>query len=498
MRFPIETCISGWSMLNRQAVVIPDINVDDRIPKAAYRPTFVKSLVMVPIRSLDPVGAIGNYWATHHEATPEEVRTLQALADATALAMENMRVYSELEQRVRERTKELEAAREAIQQALDSASRAHRAKSRFLAMASHDLRQPLQSLALLNGSLRRLVNDPRAQTALAQQELAVNTASRLVNALLDISKLESGAIKPEISDFPITDLFEELRQEFTNVAADKGLTFVVEPCAEFIHSDPSLVEQVLRNLVSNAIKYTRTGFVRLRCVRGSMNVRVEVLDSGIGIAPEQLPHIFDDFYQVGVPSSQSRDGYGLGLGIVSRLVKLLGLKLDARSEPGKGSEFSLELPISTVLRAHARIHETAAATARAGTRAPCRRVLLVEDDKGVREATGLLLKSSGYEVVTAASPAEAFQKAEENGTVDLLVTDYHLDCAQTGLDVIAGLRGRLGQSLKVILLSGDTSPQIKHLTVDDNMRFASKPVRAEQLLQLMTELTGAAQDVRYA
>ena len=173
MRFRLETCISGWSMIHRQAAVVPDIYADSRIPVEAYRPTFVKSLVMVPIRSLDPIGAIGNYWATYHEASEEEIRVLQALADATAVAMENVRVYAELEQRVRERTSELDAAREAAQRALEIAERANSAKSRCLATASHDLRQPLRSLSLLNGSLRRMIRDPAAAQALAQQELAI-------------------------------------------------------------------------------------------------------------------------------------------------------------------------------------------------------------------------------------------------------------------------------------------------------------------------------------
>ena len=196
MRFSLRDCVSGWSMAHRQAAVISDVYADARIPVEAYRPTFVKSLVMVPIRSSDPIGAIGNYWASHHEATEGEVQALQALADATALAMENVRAYGQLEQRVNERTRELELAREQAQQARESAERAHRAKSRVLAAASHDLRQPLQSLALLSGTLRRMITDPGALEALAQQELAVSAASQLVNAILDITKLDSGAIRP--------------------------------------------------------------------------------------------------------------------------------------------------------------------------------------------------------------------------------------------------------------------------------------------------------------
>ena len=232
---------------------------------------------------------------------------------------------------------ELVAAREV-------ADRANLAKSRFLATASHDLRQPLQTLSLLNGMLRRLAIDRDIAEALGRQEQAIAAMSRLLNALLDISKLESGAIKPEPTDFVVAKLFEELRSEFAQLASNKGLELQVEPCADCVHSDPSLIEQILRNLVANAIKYTREGWVRLRCLHETGVVRIEVLDSGVGIAPDQLPFIYDEFYQVGVPTNTVREGYGLGLSIVQRLVKLLGINLSVRSEPGKGSVFALDLP----------------------------------------------------------------------------------------------------------------------------------------------------------
>ncbi len=489
-RFPVQTCISGWSMLNRRAAVIPDIYTDARIPIETYRPTFVKSLVIVPIRSIEPIGAIGSYWATPHEATQEEVRTLQALADATALALENVRNYAQLEQRVQERTRKLEAAREAAQQARESAERAQRAKSGFLAAASHDLRQPLQSLALLTGTLRRMVTRPEALEVLEQQELAVRTASQLVNAILDLTKLDSGAITPEVSDFEAAGLFGELGREFTVLAADKGLELRVDCGGGTIRSDPALVAQILRNLVSNAIKYTRAGSVTLLSLRHGAGTRMEVRDTGIGISREHLPHIFDEFYQVGAGARAQRSGYGLGLSIVTRLVDLLRLKLDVSSEPGQGSVFSLEFPAGPALLTRPQGPE-APARPNGGRPAERRRVLLVEDDRSVREATRLLLSAEGHEVMTAASPAEALRHAEASGAPDLVITDYHLNAAATGLDVIAQLRGKLGRELKVILLSGDTSPSITGLVLDEHMRLACKPVNADHLLQLISELTSA-------
>lgn len=224
---------------------------------------------------------------------------------------------------------ELKAARE-------TADRANQAKSRFLATASHDLRQPLQTLALLNGALCRMVTEGEPAEALAQQEQAISAMSRLLNALLDISKLESGAIKPEVTDFTVAAIFAELRNEFAGLAAHKGLRLDIEACADCVHSDPSLIEQVLRNLISNAIKYTQRGLVQLRCLHDQAFIRVEVLDTGIGMPASALAHIYDEFYQVGVPVNATRDGYGLGLSIVSRIVNLLGHKLEVRSELGEG------------------------------------------------------------------------------------------------------------------------------------------------------------------
>ena len=238
-----------------------------------------------------------------------------------------------------------EVSRRAADAARESADRANQAKSRFLATASHDLRQPLQALSLLSGALRRTVVDPDARQAVAQQEQAVGAMSRLLNTLLDISKLESGAIKPDPTDFAVSSLFEDMRLEFAGIASSKGLALRIAQCEECAHSDRALVEQILKNLLSNAIKYTPAGWVSLRCshpLAGS--VRIEVHDTGVGIAADQLRLIYDEFYQVGVSTNSARDGYGLGLSIVQRLVSLLGAGLDVASEPGKGSTFTFTIP----------------------------------------------------------------------------------------------------------------------------------------------------------
>ncbi|HVS78141.1 MAG TPA: PAS domain S-box protein [Steroidobacteraceae bacterium] len=384
---------------------------------------------------------------------------------------------------------ELIAARGEAEKAREAADYANRAKSRFLATASHDLRQPLQTLALLNGTLRRTVTDAQAAEALSQQEQSITAMSRLLNALLDISKLESGAVKPEPADFAVATVFEELRREFAGIAAGKGLRLEVEPSSVCVHSDRSLLEQVLRNLVSNAIKYTRRGRVALRCLLTADSlVSIQVLDTGIGIAADQLGSICDEFYQVEVAASSSRDGYGLGLSIVKRITELLDLRLEVRSELGRGSSFTVLLPPAQAPLAAARVgsHGERARSACADRRG-IPHVLLVEDDSAVREATRMLLAIEGYRVTAVASLGEAAEAARSG--VDLLVTDYHLGHGQTGVQVIAEVRQAAGAGLGAVLITGDTSMAIRELPRDPHLRIASKPVNAEELLTLLRELT---------
>ena len=376
-----------------------------------------------------------------------------------------------------------------LREAHAAADRATQAKSRFLATASHDLRQPLQSLGLLNGALHRLLTNADALEALAQQDLAIAAMSRLLNALLDISKLESGAIRAEITDFKIASLLEELRNEFAGLASSKGLDFQVQTSGDCACSDPSLVGQALRNLISNAIKYTHKGFVHVRSRRENNRVRVEVVDSGVGIAADHLEHIYEEFYQIGVGANASRDGYGLGLSIVQRVARLLDLGIDVVSELGRGSSFALVLPASTASTAPAvQLKPEPSATAEPTLQ---RHILLVEDDPSVRNATRMFLKVAGYRVTTAGSLTEAEERANETGDFDLVVSDYHLADGETGLQVIAWLRQLLGVHLKAILVTGDTSSAIRDLQRDENLRLASKPIDSDELVGLINTLLPA-------
>ncbi len=385
-----------------------------------------------------------------------------------------------------QRNVELAHATELARAAQVEARQAERAKGRFLATASHDLRQPLQAVSLLNGALRRTARDPDVADALRQQQEAIGAMSRLLNTLLDISKLESGAIKPEPADFSVPAALDALAREFRSVAASKGLALHVEACEAWAHSDPSLVEQILRNLVSNGVKYTQEGWVRLRATVDPPWINIEIIDTGVGIAQEQIGLLGEEFYQVGVPSNSTREGYGLGLSIVRRLARLLELELGVRSQVGRGSTFSLRLRQGSRPAAAAQAQSSppplrceAAGTAR---------ILLVEDDPEVRIATRMLLKAEGYAVTAAASSLEALQKAHEDRSFALVVTDYHLGPGETGVQVIVRLREILNARLKAVLITGDTSSAIKDLEPDPDLRVVSKPVQAEVFLGLVREL----------
>jgi PAS domain S-box-containing protein len=381
----------------------------------------------------------------------------------------------------RRRTRlELVAAREV-------ADLANQAKSRFLATASHDLRQSLQTLALLNGALRRMVEDPHAAEALGHQEQAISAMSRLLNALLDISKLESGAIRPDPTDFAIATLFEELRRDFSGLATNKGLELRVMASGDYAHSDRALVGQILRNLLANAIKYTTRGSVELRCTGGGPQaVHVAIQDTGIGIPADQIAHIYEEFYQVGVTTNRTREGYGLGLSIVRRLVALLELKIAVDSRPGQGTTFTLELPRGTAV-SDVRSTPTPAGAQRTPAVAPL--VLLVDDDAGVRGATAMLLRVEGFRVLPAASLTEAIAHARVHTDLTLLVTDYHLQDGETGTQVIEAVRELRGHELQAVLITGDTSSTVRELHADSRVHLVNKPVNSEQLLDLLRALT---------
>lgn len=366
------------------------------------------------------------------------------------------------------------SAQKELRRQLEEASRA---KSRFLAAASHDLRQPIQALTILNSVARKSATDVMHQSIIQKQQKSLDSMASLLNALLDISKLEAGIVKPDITDCEVQNIFDDLRAGFEVQAQDKGLQLIIEPCGDIARSDSRLLKQILENFMSNAIRYTQEGFVRLRCRHRNPLIELEVADTGLGIAPDEIGHIFEEFRQAEAGTARP-EGLGLGLSIVKRTAELLGCDLKVESKPGEGSAFSVIVPQGS--RGEARREDT-------GRAVPLQRVtgniLLVDDEPAVLDATALLLELEGFTVLTATCVTEALQCAASR-TPDLLITDYHLRSGETGADVIRSVRERVGAPLPVVLISGDTSDAI---VLQDlaGTSFLTKPVDTDELMRLI-------------
>ena len=351
---------------------------------------------------------------------------------------------------------------------------ANRAKSRFLAAASHDLRQPIQALNLLNSVAKRASTEQARQTIIEKQQRSLNSMAQLLNALLDISKLEAGIVKADISDCAVHEIFEDLRAEFQEQAEHKGLELVIDECSDFARSDRRLLTQILENLLSNAIRYTQEGLVRLRCLHEELIIRIQVLDTGLGISPNDLDHIFKEFHQAESGASRP-EGLGLGLSIVKRTAELLGCELEVRSRLGEGSIFSVIVPRGSETGVPARDEGHRSVPAAEGG---C--ILIVDDEPAVVDATGMLLSVEGFDVLTAACEDEALECVRRQ-TPDLLITDYHLRGGATGVEVLRSVRKTVRPDLPAIFVSGDTSDRLR-LTDLKGTSFLSKPVDADELL----------------
>jgi PAS domain S-box-containing protein len=349
---------------------------------------------------------------------------------------------------------------------------ANRAKSRLLAAASHDLRQPVQTLNLLNrAAIRHAGSNGTLRNVLERQQLALDTMAALLTSVLDISKLDSGAVKPEIMACPLAAVFDRLRSDYEPQATDKGLELRVEPTAEGGLTDPELLRRLLGNLIANAIRYTLHGGIDVTCRRRGEQLEIVVRDTGIGIPADQTERIFEEFYQVD-HGTQRPEGLGLGLSIVRRLALLLNASIRVDSESGVGTAFTVTLP-----RAELPQSDTLARVAARGPNSG--RVLVIDDEPAVAEATGMLLELEGFEVRVASCEREAFEHAAA-ATPDVIISDYHLRGGETGLGVVNAIRGRVSAEIPVIFVTGDTG----HLEKDRvaNARFLSKPVRAEELV----------------
>ncbi|MGA3403633.1 MAG: chemotaxis protein CheB, partial [Acetobacteraceae bacterium] len=364
------------------------------------------------------------------------------------------------------------------------------AKSRFLAAASHDLRQPLQTLALLQGLLAKLVEGERAQKLVVRLDETLSAMSGMLNTLLDINQIEAGIVQADMASFPINDLLSRMHDEFTYHANANRLALRVVPCSLSVHSDPRLLEQMIRNLLSNALKYTKRGKVLLGCRRHEGMLSIEVWDTGIGIRNEELQEIFEEFHQVDNAARERSRGLGLGLSIVQRLGNLLGHRIRVRSQPGKGSVFAVDVMLPSGDTAPQTVPDWQRAGA--GPLAEVRHsgtVLAVEDDPEVRDLLEMFLKGEGYRAITAPDGVAALELVTR-GTIrpDLILADYNLPKGMDGLQLAARLRETLHCQTPVIILTGDISTgTLRHIALQDCVQL-NKPMKLKELTQAIQRL----------
>lgn len=374
------------------------------------------------------------------------------------------------------RLREAETAR-------DAALRADADKSRFLAIASHDLRQPVHALGLFAATLhKRLHASP--EEALARNLMrSVDGLERSFNAMLDISRLDGDAVTPRPQTFPLRDIFRRLHMQYAGQAELAGLALRFSPGGKSVTSDPQLLERIVGNLVHNAIRYTTHGGIAVVARSTRTHINIEVWDTGPGIAAGDLRRIFEEFFQVGRGERDRSQGLGMGLAIIKRLAALLGHRLEVASVPGRGTMFRVGVPVGTL---DGWAEELAPADTLPMSVDVAQMVLVVDDEEPIREGLRLLLQEWGYQAMTAADAVQAERAVTAlEGRVDLILSDLHLGGGAGGREVVASVRRLCGREVPAILVTGDTAGEALREVVAGTDPVLFKPVQPRQLFEAM-------------
>lgn len=416
--------------------------------------------------------AAGNFRVRLSPTAKSELRELQLGINQMSEALQS---YEEdMQGRIDKATAELARQKE-------EAERANQAKSSFLAAASHDLRQPMHAISLYVEAMKPQVAGREAATSLGKIQAAVVAMETLFCGILDISKLDAGAVVPEISGLSVKELIGGLEKEFRDEAEAKGLRLRCRACDALVASDPVLLQRILRNLISNALRYTEHGGVLIAARRRRGRVRFQVWDSGQGIRPEHMEHIFREYFQAANPQRDRAQGLGLGLAIVDRLARLLGHPLTVRSQPGAGTVFSLDVPLG----GGARSQEQVEAALQDQTRMHGL-VAIVDDDAMVLDSLRALLAGWGLSVIPASCAKDLL--ASLRRAPDLLITDYRLG-AEDGLALVQRVCAAFPDAVfPTIVLTGDISEVSMRTLKGAGHQVLHKPVRPARLRALMTHL----------
>ena len=370
-------------------------------------------------------------------------------------------------------------ARELAQQR-DAAQRANAGKTHFLAAASHDLRQPVQSLMMLVGALEARALDRDLRMLADQIARSVEAIGGLLNSLLDISRIDAGVVKVNLQSFDMGGFLERIAQDYVDEAAAKGLAIRVVPSSARIRTDPVLLESILRNLISNAVRYTERGGVLIGCRRRSAHLAIAVLDTGVGIAEAFQDRVFEEFFQVGNVERNRAKGLGLGLAIVRRLGDLIGARIVLRSEPGRGTTVVVNAPRETTFPARR-------ARARSRDRDVSKSIMVIDDDVAICDAMRMMLDGWGHQTSTATSGAEAFAVMSRLPSApDLIICDYRLGEDENGVRLLNQIREQEQLTIPGIILTGDTAPNRLREAHESGYKVLHKPLTAHRLKEAIT------------
>jgi signal transduction histidine kinase len=460
--------LTGRVLLERGVIHIRDCLADPEYSQLeAQKIGGFRTLLGVPLmRDGHPIGVIILLRRTVRPFTARQIELVTTFADQAVIAIENVRLFDE----VQEKTRQLELA--------------NSYKSRFLAVASHDLRQPLHALNLFVAQLR-LENELSERDRLHTRiDAAVSSMNELFDALLDMSKVEAGVVAPDLTEFPVERLLKRIEITFAHAAQQKGLRFVVAPSDAWVRSDFILLERMLLNLTSNAIRYTSRGTVNIHSRPTADRLCIEVADTGIGIPRSQQRNVFAEFYQVPRTDRDGAGGMGLGLSIVQRLARLLQHPIELSSRPGKGTRFMIAIPLAPCRAADAPVtRQRVAVDFVVG-----KRIIVIDDDPLVLDGMRSLLQSWGYAVIAAPSGPTAVAQLADRPCPDLIVSDFHLADGEAGTDAVQRIRDAVAAKVPAVFISGDTSADRLHSARANGYQLLHKPVSPMTLRAVVTRM----------
>ncbi|MDF1608799.1 hybrid sensor histidine kinase/response regulator [Hoeflea sp. YIM 152468] len=391
-----------------------------------------------------------------------------------------------LEQRVSKRTAELTRVNHELEKAQLTAEDANIGKTRFLAAAGHDILQPLNAARLYSSTLvERLGNSPD-QKLVQNIDSSLESVEAILGAVLDISRLDTGAMKPQVTSFPLNELLQRVVTDFAPVAREKNLRFTVMPTSVYVRSDPNLLRRLIQNLVSNAIKYTREGRVLVGVRRRGDKVLIQVIDTGIGIPSSKFRTVFREFARL-EEGARTASGLGLGLSIVDRIARVLKHSVDIASRSGKGTEFRVELPVETnTERIQAQPQRAGPDAANSNLKGL--RVLCIDNEPKILEGMALLLSGWGCTVLATGSLGESLSLAETEDAPDVIFADFHLDDG-TGIDTIIELRQLWKMDIPALLVTADRTPEIRGMAEAHRIGVQNKPIKPAALRAFLNQAT---------